>query len=132
MDGKNKIVLAANLPCYHEICSIFLDKPGNRLFFAGPKIAYIDLSSMKTFTLLAHLSNSVASLTMLNNTLYWTAYGHAKLAGALYKAKATNESEAKIIADGLPRSSQIHAYNSLAFTHPGNSYILMITSAWVI
>ena len=115
MDGNNKIVLANLSNIGQTVVDVALDKPGNRLFFSDQSnnvIRYIDLSSMEVHTLLSGNLHHPTGLTMLNNTLYWTAQGDGDFSGTVFKAEATNRSTAHMVADGFWNPHGIYAHNS--------------------
>ena len=115
MDGKNVTVLA-NLPNIGDtFIDVVLDKPGNRLFFSDYSnnvIRYIDLASMEIHTLLSGNLHHPTGLTMINNTLYWTAQGDGKFSGTIFKAEANNGTSAQMIGDGFSYPAGIYAHNS--------------------
>ena len=115
MDGNNNIVLANLSNVGLTYIDVALDKTGNRLFFSDKTnnvIRYIDLRNMEILTLLSGNLHRPTSLTMLNNTLYWTAEGNGRFTGAIFKAEATNASKAQMIADGFsyPKGIYVHSY----------------------
>ena len=115
MDGKNKVLLANLSNIGSTIVDVVLDKPMNRLFFSDKSnnvIRYVDLSSMEIHTLLSGNLHHPTGLTMLNNTLYWTAEGDGRFSGAIFKAEATYGSTVEMIADGLSYPKGIYGHNS--------------------
>ena len=124
MDGSNQMVLANLSNIGQTIVEVVLDKPGNRLFFSDQSnnvIRYIDLSNMEVHTLLSGNLHHPTGLTMLNNTLYWTAQGDGGFSGTIFKAEATNGSTAHMVADGFWNPYGIYAHNSRAPQTPGNA-----------
>jgi len=115
MDGNNKIVLANLSNIGQTVVDVALDKPGNRLFFSDQSnnvMRYIDLSNMEVHTVLSGNLHHPTGLTMLNNTLYWTAQGDGDFSGTIFKAEATNGSTAHMISDGFWNPHGIYAHNS--------------------
>ena len=99
-----------------------LDKKNDRLFLSGQSsnvIRYVDLTNMEIHTLLSGNLHHPTSLTMMNNTLYWTAKGDGGFSGAIFKAEATNGSTAQMIADGLRYPTGIYAHSSRSPRIPG-------------
>ena len=124
MDGKNKIVLANLSNIGQTIIDMVLDKTGNRLFFSDQSnnvIRYIDLSTMQIHTLLSGNLHGPTGLTMLNNTLYWTAQGDGDFAGIIFKADVTDKT-VHMIADGFSSPYGIYAHNSQTPQLPGINY----------
>ena len=114
MDGENKIVLANFSHSGSTVVDVVLDKPGNRLFFSDQSndlIRYINLSSMEVHTLLSGNLHHPTGLTMINNTLYWTAQGDGKFSGTMFKAEATSGSAVHMIVDGFwnPYGIDVHS-----------------------
>ena len=123
MDGKNKVVLATLKRTWRNV-DLALDKPSNRLFFSdqdGNVIRYIDLVTTEIHTPLSGNLHRPTSLTMMNNTLYWTAAGDGRFTGAIFKAEATNGSTAQMIADGFSYPSAIYAHTSRGYKKQGRS-----------
>ena len=128
MDGKNKIVLANLSNIGETIIDVVLDKSGNRLFFSDQSnnvIRYIDLSTMQIHALLSGNLHGPTGLTILNNTLYWTARGDGDFAGTIFKADVTDKI-IHMIFDGFSSPRGIYAHNSRASQPPGNLIIIMI------
>ena len=112
MDGNNKIVIANLSTVGPTIVDVVLDKPGNRLFFSDQSnnvIRYIDLDSMEINTLLSGDLHHPRRLAMLNDALYWTTQGNGEFSGAVFKAEATSESSAQMIADGFSYPDGVYA-----------------------
>ena len=123
MDGNNNIVLANLSNVGSTYVDVALDKTGNRLFFSDKTndvIRYIDLRNMEILTVLSGNLHRPTSLTMLNNTLYWTAEGYARFTGAIFKAEATNASKAQMIADGFSYPKGIYVHSSIGTGIPCN------------
>lgn len=124
MDGKNKIVLANLSLTGRSTVDMVVDKRGNRLFFTDQSngaIRYIDLKGMEIHALLSGNLHRPTGITMLNNTLYWTAKGDGKFSGAIFKSEATSGSTAHMIAHGFHTDVKaILAHSSLAFQQTGN------------
>lgn len=125
MDGNNNIVLANLSNVGSTYIDVALDKTGNRLFFSDKTnnvIRYIDLRNMEILTLLSGNLHRPTSLTMLNNTLYWTAEGYGRYTGAIFKAEASNASKAQMIADGFSYPKGIYVHGYLGTQIPGNCF----------
>ena len=123
MDGKNKVVLANLSYIGSTTVDVLLDKPMNRLFFSDKSnnvIRYVNLSNMEIHTILSGNLHHPTSLTMLNNTLFWTAEGDGTFSGAIFKAEAATGSTTLMIADGFGYPKGIYAHNSRAPPTPGN------------
>ena len=125
MDGNNIIVLANLSNVGSTYIDVALDKTGNRLFFSDKTnnvIRYIDLRNMGILTLLSGNLHRPTSLTMLNNTLYWTAEGNGRFTGAIFKAEATSASKGQMIADGFSYPKGIYVHSYLGTQIPGNCF----------
>ena len=124
MDGENIIVLANFSHSGSTVVDVVMDKPGNRLFFSDQSndlLRYINLTSMEVHTLLSGNLHHPTGLTMINNTLYWTAQGDGKFSGTIFKAEATSGSAVHMVADGLWNPHGVYVHNSRAPEIPGNS-----------
>ena len=126
MDGKNKIVLANLSSIGQTIIDLVLDIPGLRLFFSDQSnnvIRYIDLISLEVHTLLSGSGlHGPTGLSMLNDTLYWTAHqGGGMYEGFIFEADVTNRT-VRMIADGFNKPAGLYAYNSQGPKTPGDYY----------
>ena len=124
MDGQNQVVIA-NLSFVKDftLIDVVLDKPNNRLFFSDQTnevIRYINLDNWEINTLLSGNLHKPTGLTMLNNTLYWTASGEGQFSGAIFKANITNGTVSQAMVDSLGEPNGIYAHNSLASQITGN------------
>ena len=124
MDGQNQVVIA-NLSFIRDytFIDVVLDKPNNRLFFSDQMnevIRYINLNNLEIRTLLSGNLHKPTGLTMLNNTLYWTASGDGKFSGALFKANVASNSVAQEMVADLGSPNGIYAHSSRVPQTPGN------------